>query len=134
MKGTKISSHVCGSPCHVNMVFSKADHSKGLNMLIQGLGQGCDCFLPACCVVYNARLLSLLDNPAHSQGSPCLPRRHDTATQGPNETPAPGTQASPENEDISIQVRPHDRCLQMTMRNAYACAWVAPLIRTWDSS
>ena len=72
MKGTKISSHVCGSPCHVNIVFSsKTDHvcsGKDLNMFIQVLGQGCDCFLPACCVVYNARLLLLLDNPAHSQG------------------------------------------------------------------
>jgi hypothetical protein len=76
MKATKIFNHVCGSPCHVNMVFSsKAGHvcnDKDPNMLIQALGRGCDRFLTVCCIVNNARLLSLLDNPVHSQGSPCL--------------------------------------------------------------
>jgi hypothetical protein len=43
------------------MVFSsKADHvcnDKGLNMLTQAFGRGCDPLLPACCVVNNVRLL-----------------------------------------------------------------------------
>jgi hypothetical protein len=46
-------------------------------MLIQALGRRC--------VVNNARLLLLLDNPAHIQGSPCLLGRRGTATQGPRD-------------------------------------------------
>jgi len=76
--------------------------------------------------------LSLLYNPGHSQGSPCLLGSHDAATQGPNETSVPGTRTPPKNEDTAIQVIPHGRCLRMTLWNAYACAWVAPLIRPSD--
>src|SRR5271156_3755165 len=118
------------------MVFSsKADHvcnDKGHNMLIQAFGRGYDRLLPACCVVNNVRLLSLLYNLGHSQGSPCLLGSHDAATQGPNKTSVPGTRTSPKNEDTAIRVIPHGRCLQMTLWNAYACAWVTPLIRPSD--